>query len=143
MKSLQSVILLFSIAVLFIGTTVGADVFKHTCKSEGTLSVAYIVNSDPQCEMEHNTISNCCKSEKEKNKKDCCDDEVEHFQFQLDFSQDIIPFYFSHLSAIIVPDNEFDSLSLNRELEIGVLNYSNPPPLIGSDFRSLYQVYII
>ena len=52
MKYLHSAISLVLIAFLFIGNSIGIDVFKHICNEEGTLSVAYVVNNIDHCEDE-------------------------------------------------------------------------------------------
>ena len=45
MKHIQSAIFLVLIAFLFIGNSIGADVFKHVCSEEGTLSVGDIIEN--------------------------------------------------------------------------------------------------
>jgi len=142
-KGLQSIILLFFITILFLGNSIGVDVFKHFCRTEGTVDVAYVVNNNNHCETEKSDLPQCCQNEEEKKEKDCCDDEFEHFQFNLDYSQDAESFHFSHLNASVLPINITSAYCGYKKAKIGILHYSNPPPPSGSEILILHQVFII
>ena len=143
MKGLQSSILLFSITILFLGNSIGLDVFKHFCRTEGTVSVAYVLNNNNHCETDKAEIPKCCQSENPKEKKECCDDELEHFQISLDFSKDAESFYISHLNASVLPINIISAYQNNKKDQIGILHYSNPPPLSSKETLILHQVFVI
>lgn len=143
MKYLQSTIFLILIAFLFIGNSIGVDVFKHKCNEEGTLSVAYVVNNIDHCEDESINIPECCKDSKQKEESDCCDDETVHYSLDLDFSQDAPSFYYSHLNAKFLCSNIHPLFRRDDKIEIGILNYPNPPPLKGLDILILHQVFVI
>lgn len=143
MKYLQSAIFLFLTAFLFIGNSIGIDVFKHICNEEGTLSVAYVVNNIDHCEDESINIPKCCTESEQQNEEDCCDDEVVHYFLDLDFSQDAPLFYLSHLTSNFLCSNIYHFYNRDEKIDIGILNYPNPPPLEGLDFLILYQIFLI
>ena len=143
MKYLHSAISLVLIAFLFIGNSIGIDVFKHICNEEGTLSVAYVVNNIDHCEDESFNVPKCCKDSKQQKDDDCCDDEIVHYSLDLDFSQDAPSFHFSHLYANFLLSNIHQVCNRDTKIEIGILNYPNPPPLKGLDILILNQVFVI
>jgi|TARA_B110000285_G_scaffold218407_1_gene267804 hypothetical protein len=140
---MQSIFLSFSIAVLFFGSSVGADVYSHFCPKEGTTSFSYIINTIDHCEDKSETVDKCCEREKE-DKDDCCDDEIKHFQLELDYSEEV-PSYLFAINIDLPLSLDYSSyLVANKVKQEGVLNYSNPPPsLSGLELCIQNQVFII
>lgn len=143
-KFIQSIFLSLSIAILFFGSSVGADVYSHFCPKEGVTSVSYVVNTIDHCAEESETPDKCCKQEKEQKEDDCCDDEIKHFQFELDYSEES-PTYLFAVNFDLPLSIDFNSYSAAIKIkQEGVLNYSNPPPLLTGLERCIQnQVFII
>ena len=98
MKVLNSILGVVAAIILFVGT-VGIDVFSHTCKFDGT-SVSYVFEPEEHCE-EHTdklVLDACCISEISDEQpsvsSDCCDDQYDRYQLNVDYSQEIHQFQF-------------------------------------------------
>ncbi len=132
----------FSI-ILFLGNSFGFDVFQHFCREEGTLSFAYIINDIDHCDESISEKQSCCSTQEDQKNDDCCNDEVEHIQIKLDYSETYqtldfrviqidLPFY--SIKNTIVSENEYN---------VSISTYPNPPPISGREIGILNQVFII
>jgi len=139
----QNILLISFSAILFLGNSFGIDVFQHFCKEEGTLSVAYVINNIDHCEENVSEKESCCSTQKEQKDDDCCNDEVEHIQIKLDYSEA----YQTPDFRIIQIDLPFyaieNSFVLESEYNVILSTYPNPPPISGREIGIQNQVFII
>lgn len=117
--------------------------FQHFCREEGTLSFAYIINDIDHCDESISEKQSCCSTQEDQKNDDCCNDEVEHIQIKLDYSETYqtldfrviqidLPFY--SIKNTIVSENEYN---------VSISTYPNPPPISGREIGILNQVFII
>ena len=134
-KLIKSAIVLFSIAILFIGN-IGVNVFKHICEEDG-VTISYFMESDHGCHDEHESEEACCSEQVADN---CCDVVVEHYQIKLDYVDQLHDFSyqldFEEISTA-------DLFSFYTEKEAIISNYPQPPPLKGKDILIRNQTFII
>lgn len=148
MKLIQTSVLIVFTAVLFIGNSIGLDVFKHICNTEGSISYSYIVSDDSHCEeIEEDvlTTKSCCHPEEvsTEDKSGCCDNEYEHFQLDFDHFSESSSYKFSQIADFFVVDFESENESQTHLEKINLLR-PNPPPVIKSRHRMiLNQVFIV
>jgi len=139
----QSILLISFSIILFLGNSFGFDVFQHFCREEGTLSFAYIINDIDHCDESISEKQSCCSTQEDQKNDDCCNDEVEHIQIKLDYSETYqtldfrviqidLPFY--SIKNTIVSENEYN---------VSISTYPNPPPISGREIGILNQVFII
>ena len=155
MKQLRSIFIIGFSMALFIGNTVGLDVFKHFCKVDRTTSYSYITpdedhcfgaqkpsNDQGCCVEEQEPVEICC--EKEQNSEEgCCEDEIIHVHLDLDYANE-----YSDLRPTLIFDElpSVDFILAKRNFEKRVVTFAlqpNPPPLKSSERRSLQQVFIV
>lgn len=84
MRKLISVISILFVVFIFMGTT-GLRVFKHACEEDGVFT-SYFIQLDDHCTDHQEELPACC--EKEKDKDDCCSDEVDIYTVDFDYFQD-------------------------------------------------------
>lgn len=148
MRIIQSIILVAFTAVLFIGNSIGIDVFKHICNTEGSISYSYLVSDDSHCEamdMDVVLTKSCCHSEKpaKKEKPGCCDNEQEHFQVDFDHFTEYSSYNFLPIVQYFVVNYKS-----GKEIQFPITLVNsvrpNPPPIIKSRHRMiLNQVFIV
>jgi hypothetical protein len=141
MKFVQ-LISIFFMALLFTGA-VGVDVFTHSCKEDG-IEQAFVINTIDHCESEREDLPDCCQSADHEDEDDCCDDEIEHFKVDSDYSHSnsdaapaviqLVSNYTSLFDVVFVEDNE-------ELIHYGI--DSGPPPLLVSERLSFIQSYLI
>lgn len=134
MQFMKSIVILFSIVLLFIGVT-GVDVIKHICPKDG-VSVAIMFDTIEHCDED----AMVCCSEDEKD--DCCDDEVEVIQVKLDFNEEIPVFAFQGITAVVNPIFDFEFISVEEARVIEFTN-SDPPPILMGERLARLQTYLI
>jgi len=144
MKQLRSIIIIVFSMALFIGNTIGLNVFEHFCKVEQTASYSYITPDEDHCysDQKLNNDESCCPEEKESD-EGCCEDDIIHVHLDLDYAND-----YDDLSPIIVFGElpSVDFILAKRNFEKRVVTFAlqpNPPPLKSSERRSLQQVFIV
>ena len=148
MKLIQTSILIVFTAVLFIGNSIGIDVFKHICNTEGSISYSYIVSDDSHCaEMDEDVLitKSCCHPEEapKEEKSGCCDNEYEHFQLDFDHFTECSSYSFSQIVDCFVVSFEGENETQTHLEKINSLR-PNPPPLLKSRHRMiLNQVFIV
>lgn len=141
MKFVRVISYLF--AVLLFAGAVGVDVFTHICKKDG-VEQAFVINTIDHCESETEELPDCCQSKEHQDEDDCCDDEVEHFKIDSDYSHSnsdaapavihLVSNYTSLFDIVFVEDNE-------ELIHYGI--DSGPPPLLVSERLSFIQSYLI
>lgn len=146
MKIFQSTILISFSVILFLGNSFGFDVFQHFCKEEGSLSIAYIINDIDHCEKNVTEKQSCCSTQEEQEEQkddDCCNDEIEHIQIKLDYSE----VFQTPDFRIIQIDLPFytieNSFVIESEYNVSISTYPNPPPISGREIGIKNQVFII
>jgi len=153
MKQFRSLIIIAFSVILFVGNTVGLDVFEHFCTLEKTASYSYLIPLSDDCEDVHEVVSedSCCAIPEveddccavEKRDDGCCEDEIIHVHFDLDYSNE-----YSDLTFVLITE-KFHSLEFvlsNEnidETQVIFALHPNPPPLKSSERRSLQQVFIV
>lgn len=143
---MQTIVGIITAIILFIGT-VGVDVFSHTCKFDGT-SVSYVFQPEEHCEEHTNkvVVDACCISEvtdlQQSVSGDCCDDQYDRYQMNLDFSQEI-----QHFQFVIAPSRlePFQFLPQTELLKIAQLfpTQNAPPPKKSLERCVLLQTFLI
>lgn len=146
MRWMQSTLVIGFAALLFIGN-VGVNVFHHHCESNGD-AVFFVFNeSEDHCESHTNEKPSCCQhdsehDQEEESEDDCCDQEVEYFKLDSDYSMVSIDDdqidYLAVLSTrpIAVPD-------FKKEQDLYTTRYVNPPPPDGRQILLEKQVWLI
>jgi hypothetical protein len=130
-------------AVLLFAGAVGVDVFTHICKKDG-VEQAFVINTIDHCESEKEDLPECCQSADHQDEDDCCDDEIEHFKVDSDYSHSnsdaapavihLVSNYTSLFDVVFVADSE-------ELIHYGI--DSGPPPLLVSERLSFIQSYLI
>ena len=155
MKQFRSIIIIGFSMALFIGNTIGLDVFEHFCRVDQTASYSYITpdedhcfgaqkpsNDEGCCAEEQEPVESCC--EKEKNSEEgCCEDEIIHVHLDLDYANE-----YSDLSSTLIFDEllSIEFVLSQKNIVKRFVTYAlqpNPPPLKSSERRSLNQVFIV
>lgn len=144
MNQVRSIVIICFGLALFVGNTIGLDVFEHFCNTEKTASYSYILQIDDHCSDIHaaSNIESCC-SEEESEEEGCCEDEIIHVHLDLDYSNE----YSDISSSIFVEDLNYsvllslDKVHVAEELVFAL--QPNPPPLTSLERRSLHQVFIV
>ena len=144
MKQLRSIIIIVFSMALFIGNTIGLNVFEHFCKVEQTAIYSYIIPDEDHCysDQKLNNDESCCPEEKESD-EGCCEDEIIHVHLDLDYANE-----YSDLNPILIFGElpSVDFILSKRNFEKRLVTYAlqpNPPPLKSSERRSLQQVFIV
>lgn len=132
----KTILLSSILSLLFLGN-IGMDVFKHICEEDG-VSVAYVFNTIDHCDSHVDELPPCCQEEHEE--KDCCDDEVDHFQIKLDFFQQTVDIQFVDIA--VNPIFVFYEKVLVEQPFISYTD-TDPPPLETLERLSLIQTYLI
>ena len=144
MKQFRSIIIIGFSMALFIGNTIGLDVFEHFCRVDQTASYSYLTPDDDHCfgAQKPSNDESCC--EKEQNSEEgCCEDEIIHVHLDLDYANE-----YSDLNPTIVFDEPLSGefVFSKRNIVTRLVTYAlqpNPPPLKSSERRSLQQVFIV
>ena len=143
MNQLRSLIIISFGIALFVGNTIGLDVFEHFCSVDNTASYSYIIPSEDHCFDEHepHNNENCCVTES--TDKGCCEDEIIHVHLDLDYANQYSAFNtFAFLDE--VPSINFELFKENViRQKIAFVLQPNPPPLEPAQRRSLHQVFIV
>lgn len=117
------------------------DVFTHICKEDG-IEQAFIINTIDHCESETEELPDCCQSKEHQDEDDCCDDEVDHYKVDSDYS---------HSNSLVSPvvinvrplwSYAFDVIEFDEWLVVYAID-SGPPPLLVSERLSRIQSYLI
>ena len=129
----KSIMLILGVAFLFVGN-IGVDVFKHICQKDG-VTISYFVPDNEHCGEKKAELPSCCQKKEEKShcssmeslrKKDCCDEEVAHFQVKLDFFQKVK--VFTPIAVAVLTPAPFVQNEDVLNTDLVVDNYVNPPP---------------
>ena len=143
MNQLRSILIICFGLALFVGNTIGLDVFEHFCNTEKTASYSYILPLYDHCADSHATsnIESCCSEEE--SEEGCCEDEIIHVHLDLEYSNE----YSDINPSIFVGDLTYSELlSIDKVHAAEDLVFAlqpNPPPLTSSERRSLHQVFIV
>jgi hypothetical protein len=125
----------------FVGS-IGVGVYSHFCSKDG-LEQSFFVRQAHHCEEEKTVIAACCEHDAKKElKSDCCSDQVQIVQIDLDYFQQISNFLFLPFNA---PTPVYEVLpgKIKTE-EIAKCLLANPPPLpSGRDIIIKNQVFLI
>lgn len=121
------------------------DVFEHFCSVDKIASYSYVIPTEDHCFDEHapHVEETCCAATEEKSEEGCCEDEIIHVHFDLDYVNE-----YSDFNALIVIDRApyFEFVSIEDKVEKRKNSFKlqpNPPPLKSSERRSLHQVFIV
>jgi len=143
MNQLRSLLIIsFSIA-LFVGNTIGLDVFEHFCSVDKTASYSYIIPGDDHCFDAHEPHNDegCCVKESTDN--GCCEDDIIHIYLDFDYSNEYAAFD-TDVFLDGIPTIEFELYKENViNQKIAFALQPNPPPLEPTQRRSLHQVFIV
>lgn len=128
--------------MLFIGN-IGVNVFRHICKENGVKTSYFVKTAGDYCEKEASKHDMpCCSSEKENDKKDCCNDQTEFFKVKLDFFNN--PSITVPIASVIVIPSNFVFVFHEIQKDYYITNYINPPPIkVGKEILIQHQVFII
>lgn len=145
MKQLRSLLVISFGIILFVGNTIGLDVFQHFCNLEKVASYSYVIPADDHCFDAHAPHSDegCCSKEIEESDNGCCEDEVIHVHFDLDYANEYANFN-THIIIDNASCNEFIfSQEKIKKRKNAFAIQPNPPPLKSSERRVLHQVFIV
>jgi hypothetical protein len=134
-------VLSFLLILFIVAGTAGLRVFKHACEEDGVFT-SYFIQLDDHCGEHIEQLPDCCQTEHEK-QDDCCSDEVDIYQVDFDYFQDIsieVPVFFEDqlqpqplwLSAI--PSEPISNSSVVRP---------PPRPCSGKEILIKHQVFRI
>ncbi len=141
MNVIRNIFFLAFTLFTFVGS-IGVGVYSHFCSKDG-LEQSYFVRQAHHCDEEEVVVPSCCKHDsKEELKSDCCSDQVQIVQINLDYFQQISTFIFT---PFIVPSTVYEVLEGYKIAEVvDKCNLANPPPkLSGRDIIIQNQVFLI
>lgn len=141
MRFVHSAIAIFFVIFIFLGNA-GLRVFKHACEEDGIFT-SYIIPMEDHCSDHAREDLPVCCQETQKEKDDCCSDEVSIYQVDFDFFQD----YELAFNLIFLPNDSprivwADHVITSTNREPFMLR---PPPKyrIGRELLILNQVFRI
>lgn len=139
MQIVRGFILFIFIPFILLGNS-GLRVFKHSCEEDGIFT-SYIIPADDHCTDHQEDLPPCCIQEKQKD--DCCSDEVEIYKVKFDFFQNEqidLPYFLIIPEPIYFKCNEINPIQAKRAQAI-----LRPPPdgPSGQEILILNQVFRI
>lgn len=141
MNIIRNIFFLTFTIFTFVGS-IGVGVYSHFCSKDG-LEQSYFVRQAHHCDEEEVVVKVCCKHDlKEESRSDCCSDQVQIVQIDLDFFQQISAFIFVPFT---IPSAVYEVLAGSEITEdIDECLLANPPPkLSGRDIIIKNQVFLI
>ncbi len=142
MNLIRNIFFLSFTLFTFVGS-IGVGVYSHFCSKDG-LEQSFFVRQAHHCDEEIEAVaSTCCVHDSKKElKSDCCTDQVQIVQINLDYFQQISNFLFVSFN---VPTPVFEVYpGLQKTEEIAECLLANPPPLLsGRDIIIKNQVFLI
>ena len=141
MSIFKNILFLIFTLFTFIGS-IGVGVYSHFCSKDGT-EQSYFIRQAHHCDVEEVVIPTCCKHDaQEELTSDCCSDQVQLVQFNLEYFQNISAFTFT---SFIVPVAFYEVLPgklITENIDKSIL--ANPPPILsGRDIIIKNQVFLI
>ncbi len=147
MKHFKSIVVLFSILVLLVGS-IGVGLVSHFCEGNETTVLTFAedehcgeadeMHTDDCCSDQLHTES-CCEDFDEDD--DCCSNELHHIQLKLDFFDEV------NISAVIITDFSAESFLVYNEFPCNLANEevrkNPPPPESGKDLILKKQNWLI
>lgn len=125
---------------VFVGS-VGVGVYSNFCAKDG-IEHSYFIRQAHHCEKEEVESLSCCQHETVSLENDCCSDEIQFMQINLDYFQQVSNFAFV---PFITPTPVYTTLpKAPITANISNANFANPPPkLSGRDIIIQHQVFLI
>jgi hypothetical protein len=140
--TLRNILFLALTLFTFVGS-IGVGVYSHFCSKDG-VEQSYFVRQAHHCDEEEIVLPSCCKQgdSEVQLKNDCCSDQVQLVQIELDYFQQISHFTFS---PFLGPVPLYDGLVGTNNLELlSKCNFANPPPKrSGRDIIIQNQVFLL
>lgn len=142
MNFLRNILFLALTVFTFVGS-IGVGVFSHFCSKDG-LEQSYFVRQSHHCDEKEAVSPVCCQRHEPKEvlKNNCCSDQMQFVQLNLDYFQQTVAIAF-HTFASPSPVYGL-MISATNSVSISKSNLANPPPKKnGREIVIHYQEFLI